>query len=86
METTWLDSGKILFRRVVVFSVPSVPNTQLQETTARILYDDHGLQEHTDYIFDEILGKIIDTSTDRIMIRVKEEEHYIMLKLHYDSN
>lgn len=84
--TTWLESDVTDFHRVVVLDVVGGITAVAGDIMSGILFDDLGLQEHTDYIFDSTVNSRVSAHDNRIVIRVKEEEHFIMLKLHYDSN
>ena len=89
IETTWLESGDTQFHRVIVFDAPTTiinATVLLRDTVAHTLYADLGLYENADYVFDSIMNTWFTNPTTRATIRVKEEEHFVMLKLHYDSN
>jgi hypothetical protein len=58
---------------------------------ATALYDELGLNNNVDYIFDPSIAASpipakYGVEDGLATIRIKEEEHFIMLKLHYDGN
>lgn len=89
IQTTWLENHVSAFNRVVVFDFDPLQDSIPYDYIAGMLHDDLGLNETIDYVFDpfERTREYSPPSTDgRVTIRVKEEEHFIMLRLHYDGN
>jgi|TARA_R110000851_G_C12632237_1_gene517968 hypothetical protein len=101
IETTWAEKCDLGFSRVVVLIVnmPALNTTGLASPTVQSamhgkLIDkinaDIGLICGTDYIFQENAISQIKNSTrfwdQRIVIRLQQEEHFAMLKLHYNGN
>jgi hypothetical protein len=89
IKTSWLESGTSTFNRVVVLKYNVPYKTSAMNYITRTLYDELGLNDNVDYIFDLGRDNFINyghVSNGLATIRLKEEGHFIMLKLHYDGN
>ena len=89
IKTSWLESGTSPFNRVVVLKYSVPYRITAMNYITRTLYDELGLNENVDYTFDLGRDNFINyghASSGLATIRLKEEEHFIMLKLHYDGN
>jgi hypothetical protein len=89
IRTYWLESGTSIFKRVVVLKYDVPYKTDPIKYIAKMLYDELGINNNVDYIFDVGRDSFINyghVSNGLATIRLKEEGHFIMLKLHYDGN
>jgi len=94
IETTWLEQSDSKYNRVVVLNYTSSAHDPQRLNLAGLVREkleyDIGIKHQIDYVFSHmarghtryILGMAI-AEDQRVVIRLKDEEHFVILKLHY---
>lgn len=102
IQTTWIECNKTGYDRVVVLNLHNVAalgsdidllynhaDDHIKQQLSEKLKHDIGLELGGDFIFSTQPGLVNSpklTDNQRIVIRLQNEEHFTMLKLHYNGN
>lgn len=83
VNTTWLESTESEFHRVVVLTVKNYDIDLFSyECVVDKLKNDIGLTLDADYVYIKTMVETAD-NTLMVMIRMRNEEQFVMLQLHY---